>query len=216
MTLTPTVDQSHRSLMDFHAMPSVANASASGTASDQSTSAAAESFASALAVASSSTPSAAAPAASTVTPANQIGTAVQLGTPTPSATPVAAQPAPTVDPPVPTTDPNEAYWASQPAPVQVLQTMTDPAQRYDAGMALARQGYKIDVPIMLWGWNPVQTMQFRQNMGYTWVPSALQNPVQVAPGLTFPGLSSYDPSSPPPGSIPVTTNFLSPIFSTTS
>jgi hypothetical protein len=39
-------------------------------------------------------------------------------------------------------------------------------------------------------------------MGYTWVPSALQQPVEVAPGLTYAG-ASYDPSKPPAGSIAV-------------
>jgi hypothetical protein len=35
----------------------------------------------------------------------------------------------------------------------------------------------------------------------------MQAPVQVAPGLSFPGLPGYDPKNPPPGSIKVTTDF---------
>jgi hypothetical protein len=102
--------------------------------------------------------------------------------------------------------PDEAYWAEQPAAVQALQNMP-PDQVGPAAMALAQQGYVIDVPIMVWGWDPLTTMVERQNYGYTWVPSGLQAPVQVPPGLTFPGLPTYDPNTPPAGSIAVTTAF---------
>jgi hypothetical protein len=102
--------------------------------------------------------------------------------------------------------PDQAYWAEQPPAVQALQNM-DPADRATAGLQLAQQGYKIDVPIQVWGWDPLTTMVERQNYGYTWVPSALQSPVSLAPGLSFPGLANYDPNSPPAGSIPVTTAF---------
>ncbi len=102
--------------------------------------------------------------------------------------------------------PDEAYWAEQPAAVQALQGMP-PDQVGPAAMALAQQGYAIDVPIMVWGWDPLTTMVERQNYGYTWVPSGLQAPVQVPPGLTFPGLPTYDPNNPPAGSIAVTTAF---------
>jgi len=102
--------------------------------------------------------------------------------------------------------PDEAYWAQQPAAVQVLQNMPMD-QRGQAAMALAQQGYTIDVPIMVDGGDPLTTMIERQQYGYTWVPSALQSPVDLAPGLSFPGLTPYDASNPPAGSIPVTTDF---------
>jgi hypothetical protein len=35
------------------------------------------------------------------------------------------------------------------------------------------------------------------------VPSALQEPVEVPPGLSFGDMSSYNPANPPAGSIPV-------------
>lgn len=97
---------------------------------------------------------------------------------------------------------DEAYWASQPAAVQQLQTV-NPADRTELAAQLANQGYSIDVPIMVWGWDPATTMAARQADGYTWVPSALQQPVEVAPGLTFNG-QSYNPNNPPAGSIAVT------------
>jgi len=74
---------------------------------------------------------------------------------------------------------------------------------------LADEGYTIDVPIMAWGWDPYNTMYAREQYGYTWVPSALQQPVEIVPGLTMGGVPAYDPNDPPPGSITVTTNFAS-------
>jgi len=101
--------------------------------------------------------------------------------------------------------PDQAYWASQPPAVQALQNM--PAgQRYAAAQDLALQGYTIDVPIMVEGQDPLATMMQRQADGYTWVPSALQANIPVGPGIAWPG-QVYDPKSPPPGSIQVTTAF---------
>lgn len=96
-----------------------------------------------------------------------------------------------------------AYWASQPAPVQQLQQIQDPTQRTEVAEQLAQQGYAIDVPIMVWGWDPAITTAARESMGYTWVPSALQQPVESAPGLISSGQTPYDPSHPPAGSITV-------------
>jgi hypothetical protein len=99
---------------------------------------------------------------------------------------------------------DNAYWASQPAPVQALRTMQNQEQREAVATQLANEGYSIDVPIMVWGWDPSITTAMRQSEGYTWVPSALQNPVEVAPGLPNLGtLAAYNPNNPPAGSITV-------------
>jgi hypothetical protein len=98
---------------------------------------------------------------------------------------------------------DQSYWASQPAAVQQLQDIQNPQQRTQVAEQLAGQGYSIDVPIMVWGWDPGTTMAARQSMGYTWVPSAAQQPVEAAPGVTFPGTSAYNPATPPAGSIAV-------------
>lgn len=98
---------------------------------------------------------------------------------------------------------DQAYWAQQPAAVQQLQNIQDPEQRTLLATQLANQGYTIDVPIMVWGWDPAVTMQQRQADGYTWVPSALQQPVSAAPGITGQGITPYEPNDPPPGSIAV-------------
>lgn len=122
-------------------------------------------------------------------------------TPTPSST----QAAPTYAAPLDAQQTfDKAYWASQPAAVQALQKMQDPAQRATMATQLASEGYSIDVPIMVWGWDPSITTAMRQADGYTWVPSALQNPVEAAPGLPATGtLAAYDPNNPPAGSIAV-------------
>jgi hypothetical protein len=102
--------------------------------------------------------------------------------------------------------PDQAYWASQPAAVQALQNLP-PDQRQALAEQLSNQGYAIDVPIMVWGWDPLATMVQRQIDGYTWVPSADQANIPVGPGLNVPGYPGYDPNDPPPGSIPVSTAF---------
>jgi hypothetical protein len=104
-------------------------------------------------------------------------------------------------------NPTDAYWAMQPPEVQALRDISDDTQRAEAASELAYKGFAIDVPIMVWKWDPLVTMELRKSAGYTWVPSAMQAPVQVAPGLAFPGSPSYDPNNPPPGSIKVTTDF---------
>src|SRR5580692_4940003 len=96
--------------------------------------------------------------------------------------------------------PDEAYWAEQPPAVQALQNMpTD--QREAAAEGLAAQGYSIDVPIMVWGWDPLTTMVERQNYGYTWVPSGDQPNLPLPPGVSVPGLANYNAADAPPGSI---------------
>ncbi len=97
---------------------------------------------------------------------------------------------------------DDKYWASQPAAVQALRNMPNGAERVAAATELAQQGYTIDVPIMAWGWDPQITTTARESMGYTWVPSALQQPVNVQPGIAFGG-QAYNAANPPPGSIRV-------------
>jgi hypothetical protein len=99
---------------------------------------------------------------------------------------------------------DNAYWAQQPAAVQPLRTMQNQEQRTALATQLANEGYSIDVPIMVWGWDPAITTAMRQADGYTWVPSALQTSVQDAPGLPTQGtLAAYNPNNPPASSIAV-------------
>lgn len=117
---------------------------------------------------------------------------------------VAAPPA-TLAPPKPTS--TDAYWAQQPAAVQKLRTMDNFDARTAEAQKLLQQGYTIDYPIMVERWSPLATMQARQAFGYTWVPSFMQPGIQEMPGLSYPGLTPYDPSHPPAKSILVSTDF---------
>jgi hypothetical protein len=155
-----------------------------------------------------STPGNSASGSSTVTPNSGYDPFVQAAsnnpfssTPTPSST--QAAPSYAVPPDAQQAFDN-AYWASQPAAVQALQKIQDPAQRATMATQLASEGYSIDVPIMVWGWDPSITTAMRQADGYTWVPSALQSGVEMAPGLPGMGtIAAYDPNNAPAGSIPV-------------
>jgi hypothetical protein len=139
---------------------------------------------------------------SSVTPTST-SKAASSSTPAAASTPALASAVDSSD--VSNMTPDQAYWASQPAAVQALQTMS-PDQRYYAAQQLATEGYTIDVPIMVDGLDPLATMMQRQADGYTWVPSALQANIPVGPGIMWPG-PAYDPNNPPAGSIMVTTAF---------
>jgi hypothetical protein len=155
-----------------------------------------------VAAASSTAPAPSAPALGTrVAPA-----AIPATQTAPAATPVpAAATTSTIDKSQMT--PTDAYWAEQPPAIQALRYTPDD-QRGAAAQELAKQGYAIDVPIMVWGWDPLVTMTLRQNEGYTWVPSALQPNIEVGPGVYDAwNIQPYDPNNPPPGSIKVSTDF---------
>jgi len=98
---------------------------------------------------------------------------------------------------------DDAYWAAQPPAVQALRNVNDYLERTQMAANLASQGYKVDVPIMVWGWDPAKVTAARQSDGYTWVPAAGQADVAEAPGIKLPGLTAYDPNNPPSGSIAV-------------
>ncbi len=107
----------------------------------------------------------------------------------------------------------DAYWAAQPPAVQQLRNVADFGQRNALAQQLSDEGYSVDRAIMVWGWDPVQTMQTRQMYGYSWVPSFNQPTPSAAPNMALPGETPYDPSNPPPGSIAVNTDFANSLNS---
>jgi hypothetical protein len=146
--------------------------------------------------------------ASYIPPSPSLTTAPAIVTdPLQTATPSASNTASDATTPAPALDAQQAfdnaYWAAQPPAVQALQSMP-PNERATAAAQLASEGYSIDVPIMVWGWDPSIVTSAREAEGYTWVPSAMQNPVEVVPGLPSVGsLAAYNPTDPPSGSIMV-------------
>jgi hypothetical protein len=101
---------------------------------------------------------------------------------------------------------DSAYQTSLAPQVAALASIPDLTARSNAAATLATQGFIVDVPINVWGWDPFLVMTYRMNYGYTWVPSALQPNISVAPGVSQPGTVPYDPAHPPAGSIKVSTN----------
>ena len=101
---------------------------------------------------------------------------------------------------------DQVYWASQPPEVRALPSIEDQNSRATRAADLATKGFVIDVPIMVWSWDPYLVMKLRSDFGYTWVPAALQTPVTIAPGLSSPGTVPYDAAHPPSGSIRVSIN----------
>ena len=107
-----------------------------------------------------------------------------------------------------------AYWASFPPAVAALQSMqvdveispAPPNGRTQTAINLAKQGFVIDTETMVYGWGPYLMMSDRQAFGFTWVPSLLQAPPTIAPGVNDPGVAAYNPNNPPAGSIKVSTN----------
>ena len=88
---------------------------------------------------------------------------------------------------------DQAYVAALPPELQALMAM--PADSADAiqtrverGAALAGKGYTIDAPVMVYSWDAFLAMTERQNMGLTWVPSALQPGLGSPGGIAEPGL----------------------------
>jgi hypothetical protein len=74
-------------------------------------------------------------------------------------------------------------------------------------LGLVQQGYVVDYQIHVQGGDPYGTMLDRQKWGYTWWPSLgeMAN-FTVAPGLSEPDETPYNPNNPPSGSIKVSVN----------
>lgn len=101
-----------------------------------------------------------------------------------------------------TTLTDAVYWASKSLAIKAMVAAIKVAQSgksawtanaiaLAAAQQLALAGHVdqadlVDVPIMVWGWDPLLTMQTRISYGYTWVPSALAAPIEIAPGLIVP------------------------------
>jgi|HubBroStandDraft_4_1064222.scaffolds.fasta_scaffold24336_3 hypothetical protein len=170
----------------------------------------------ATAAATTSTTASATTGAAAVTPFSAASTAANAVSATPAASSTAATTAETTPSAPSATSAAEAsssvesdesydnaYWASQPSAVQALRNIDDYSQRSELAAKLSAEGYDIDVPIMVYGWDPAKITAARESYGYTWVPSAAQTPVEQAPGISTPGGTAYNANNPPAGSIAV-------------
>jgi len=110
---------------------------------------------------------------------------------------------------------NEIYLASLAPPNAALIThkyaslveVGSPEYNPTAAKALLQDalvgGFPIDYAIQMLGWDPQMVMQVRQNDQYAWVPAYGQPNINIAPGLSMPGVPSNYTIVPPPGSIKV-------------
>lgn len=118
----------------------------------------------------------------------------------------------------------KAYWAAQPPAVRAFQHMpnsnpdgTVSSLRGELAVALTQQGYDVDLPIMVWDWNPYWIMQIRENEGVTNPMYLNGKPIHVSSSQ-----ANYPPFDPPaaPEPAPDTrvvgryTGFLNWYFST--
>lgn len=99
---------------------------------------------------------------------------------------------------------DQAWLAAQPKAVRAF--IANPARTIAEATALAEAGYIIDMVTMYWGWDSYQQTVNRLANGYGWVPSLLQPPVTLSPGLNLQGYQTYEPSIVPAGAIVVTLN----------
>lgn len=106
---------------------------------------------------------------------------------------------------------DELYWSVQQTAVQKARGLSYYAALSLAGQ-LAQEGYVFDAAVVAWGYDPFLITQERLGYGYTWIPSAGMPPITIAPGLSQPGVPSYDPAIIPPGGIPVTYNVTAAMF----
>jgi len=67
----------------------------------------------------------------------------------------------------------KAYWTEQPAAVQQLENAPQ-SEKGSLAASLESQGYSIDVPIMVWGWDPILTNETLRAYGDPYNASLLQ------------------------------------------
>ena len=102
----------------------------------------------------------------------------------------------------------QAYWLHFNPDIRALKDMEFASPERQARAVELAKLYPIDGEIHAIGMNPYYTTTLRKLYGYTWVPSYLQDPIILAPGIYVPETLSgkfkpYDPNNPPVGSIKV-------------
>ena len=76
------------------------------------------------------------------------------------------------------------HLIAQPPAVRALRNLPSGDERDARALVLAQGGAALDVPVMVWNRDPVTTTGVRQQLGFTWVPSAVQARLPRAADLT--------------------------------
>lgn len=97
-----------------------------------------------------------------------------------------------------------AFTKAQPAAVQALMAMPYGSEKIAQATTLAGEGYVIEGTIHVWGYDSYYATKMAVADGYTWVPSWLQPPIELAPGLSQGTVPAYLAGVVPPGAIIVT------------
>lgn len=119
----------------------------------------------------------------------------------------------------------KAYWLAQPPPVRAFQDMPNTLpdgmlspERGALAQELTRQGFDVDLPIMVWDWNPYYVMEVRQNEGVI-NPLYLSGHV-IKVSIDLADFPPYEKPAPPPLAdsrfVGRYTGFLNWYFSTTA
>lgn len=107
----------------------------------------------------------------------------------------------------------EIYEASKPDEVRSLYSMVNgSAERWSAAIALHNQGYKVSVPMEIWGEPAPQFLAFAANIGVKFIPALYE----VAPGTIPVSLDAadYPPFHPAMVPVPVSTSPVGPLSTT--
>ncbi len=77
-----------------------------------------------------------------------------------------------------------AYWASKSPAINKGRDLefdgTAESERWKYYAQLGAIGELVDVPIMIWGWDPYRVMVLRESFGYKFVPSSSGYPMKVS------------------------------------
>jgi len=103
---------------------------------------------------------------------------------------------------------DSAWWAAQDPRIQAFKNQpilpSTQGARQTALVTLAHEGCVVEPVVLLQGWDPWYLYNWAQPLGYTWVPSILMGPVELAPGLSQGSVPTYNPMMIPQGGIYLT------------
>lgn len=96
----------------------------------------------------------------------------------------------------------DIFWLYFPMEVRALRDM-EPKERFPYAMDLLSKGFIVASDVMVFEVDPVTHINLCYNQGYRWSEAMGEPGIPVAPGVSMPGMPSYDPLKPPLRSYPI-------------